>query len=218
MQERSGALERTDLGPKGLRTERSLKDAARRVFARDGYVNAKITDIAVEAGKSPASFYNYFQNKRQILEALLDDFMEALNDRTLLLTQPGTARYESLRAAVQAFWQTYQDFLPELVGVTQAAAVDEDFMRVWLRVRELGVQNIARAVAAAQRNGRLPARLDAMMAASALSSMLEHSCYLWLGMGVATLGRPSTDETAIETIATLWYRALWSPDEAGAGD
>jgi AcrR family transcriptional regulator len=205
----SEGAERADLGPKGRRTEQALKDAARRVIARDGYLNAKITDIALEAGRSPASFYNYFENKRHLLEVLLDDFMEVLLSRRLLLTSPETDPYMSLRAAIQAFWQTYREYRPELVGVMHAAAVDREFMSIWLRVRDTGIQNIFRILTDAQEAGRFPARLDAMVAASTLSSMLEHSCYLWLGMDMDALGRPPSDEVAVETLATLWYRAIW---------
>ena len=46
--------------PKGRATDEAFKEAARVVFARDGYLNAKITDIAAEAGRSAASFSNYY--------------------------------------------------------------------------------------------------------------------------------------------------------------
>ena len=35
---------------KGQATDEAFKDAARLVFARDGYLNAKISDIAEAAG------------------------------------------------------------------------------------------------------------------------------------------------------------------------
>ena len=44
------------------------------VFARDGYLNAKISDIAAEAGRSPASFYNYYDTKADLLIALAEEF------------------------------------------------------------------------------------------------------------------------------------------------
>ena len=37
---------------KGRQTDEAFRDAARLVFARDGYLNAKISDIAAAAGRS----------------------------------------------------------------------------------------------------------------------------------------------------------------------
>ena len=59
---------------KGRATDEAFKEAARRVFARDGYLNAKITDIAAEAGRSAASFYNYYDTKADLLIALAEEF------------------------------------------------------------------------------------------------------------------------------------------------
>ena len=46
-------------------TEVALKEAGRRVFARCGYLDAKITDIAAEAGRSVGSFYKHFAGKEE---------------------------------------------------------------------------------------------------------------------------------------------------------
>ena len=61
-------------------TEAALKDAARRVFARKGYLNAKITDITTEAGRAAGSFYNHFTSKEDLLKGLLADLL-AESDR-----------------------------------------------------------------------------------------------------------------------------------------
>ena len=50
-----------------------LLDAAKRVFARRGYRAANIADICKEANVARGTIYQYFQNKRDVLIALLDD-------------------------------------------------------------------------------------------------------------------------------------------------
>ncbi|MBN9622078.1 MAG: helix-turn-helix transcriptional regulator [Actinobacteria bacterium] len=55
--------------PRGLRTRTALVEAARTVFERDGYLEARITDITKEAGVAAGSFYTYFDSKEEIFEA-----------------------------------------------------------------------------------------------------------------------------------------------------
>ncbi len=59
---------------KGRQTDVAFREAARAVFAREGYLNAKISDIAAEAGRSVASFYNYYDTKADLLIALAEEF------------------------------------------------------------------------------------------------------------------------------------------------
>ena len=62
--------------PKGRRTWQQLLEAARAVFARDGYVNARMADIAEEAGLSMGALYRYFENKESVFEHLVTDIHE----------------------------------------------------------------------------------------------------------------------------------------------
>ena len=61
---------------KGLRTRNKILDAAGRVFARDGYVEARMLDIATEAGLSTGGLYRYFDNKTEVFAALIADLHE----------------------------------------------------------------------------------------------------------------------------------------------
>ncbi|MBM4358085.1 MAG: TetR/AcrR family transcriptional regulator [Deltaproteobacteria bacterium] len=48
-----------------------MVDAATRVFAQKGYDAATMKEIAAEAGYTAPAFYNYFEGKEQLFEALL---------------------------------------------------------------------------------------------------------------------------------------------------
>lgn len=54
-------------------TRKRLTDAARRIFARDGYVNARVEDIAAAAGKSRGAFYANFQDKEDVFFAIFEE-------------------------------------------------------------------------------------------------------------------------------------------------
>jgi hypothetical protein len=51
-------------------------------------------------------------------------------------------------------------------------------------------------------------------AASALSAMLEHSCYIWLGQG-GDRDVQFDDERALDALATIWVKSVcWRPAPA----
>lgn len=59
---------------------RLLIDAARRCVARGGYRNLSVDDVCAEAGLSKGAFYTYFEQKRDLLMALLDDDAAGLDE------------------------------------------------------------------------------------------------------------------------------------------
>ncbi len=53
--------------------------AAREVFARRGYHAAGVADIIEAAGVARGTFYNYFESKRAIFQAVLQELMDAVS-------------------------------------------------------------------------------------------------------------------------------------------
>ena len=192
---------------KGRATDEAFKEAARAVFARDGYLNAKIGDIAAQAGRSAASFYNYYDTKADLLIALAEEFHAEATALAVLPFRAGPARPEALREAIAGFWRTYAKRRGELIGIFQAAMVEGRFRDRWLELRGEAITRIAGAVRAAQADGYCPG-VDPVMTASALSAMLEHFCYIWLGQG-GEKGVPFDDERALDALCTIWVKAVY---------
>lgn len=62
--------------------------AATKVFARSGFFNSKVADVASEAGVADGTVYLYFKNKDDILVSIFDDHMnEALANGRKNLSQ-----------------------------------------------------------------------------------------------------------------------------------
>ena len=61
--------------PVGDKREAILR-AAIQVFARNGYFNSKVADIAREAGIADGTVYLYFKSKEEILHSIFDQSME----------------------------------------------------------------------------------------------------------------------------------------------
>jgi AcrR family transcriptional regulator len=56
-----------------ISTRRDLMNAARRIFARDGFEMARLEDIAAAAGKTRGAFYANFRDKEDVFFALFEE-------------------------------------------------------------------------------------------------------------------------------------------------
>jgi AcrR family transcriptional regulator len=194
-------------GRKGRETDEAFRRAARAVFARDGYLNAKISDIAAEAGRSVASFYNYYETKADLLIALAEEFHAEATEMAALPYRRGLSREDALREAVAGFWRTYAKRRGELIGIFQAAMLDGKFRDRWLKIRAEAISRIAAEIRRAQADGYCPG-VDPVLTASALSAMLEHFCYIWLGQG-GDRDVQFDDERALDALATIWVKSVY---------
>ncbi|GAA4185350.1 TetR/AcrR family transcriptional regulator [Streptosporangium oxazolinicum] len=61
---------------RGLRRMEEILDAAEEVIAEIGYADMTTNAVAERAGMSPGSLYQFFRNKEEILDGLLDRFTE----------------------------------------------------------------------------------------------------------------------------------------------
>jgi AcrR family transcriptional regulator len=192
---------------KGQRTEAAFLAAAREVFAEKGYFNAKISDIAARAGRSPGSFYNYYDNKEQLLQALLVSFgSEVLSG--VLPRGGASSPEEGVRAAVTAYWTTYKSYLPEMIGLFQMSMTDAAFRQRWREVRSLGIQGVLGGLQAAERGGQ-QIGLPLELLASALVGALESFCWTWLAAGGDDDVPAPDDDLAIDVLSAIWFRTVY---------
>src|SRR3954451_948802 len=91
-------------GGKGDRTRRRLLDIAIRRFAGDGFRRTSVSEIAREAGVTPATTYAYFTGKEGLFEAAVDA------DTAALMAE---ARTNVTGQTVRARWMPW---LPALVA------------------------------------------------------------------------------------------------------
>src|SRR5918911_4591826 len=79
-----------------------LLDAALAVFARRGYRDAGVDEIAAEAGYSKGALYWHFSGKEDLLMALLEERVDTpLRERFELLASAPPERDMSLEASRQ---------------------------------------------------------------------------------------------------------------------
>lgn len=199
---------------RGRETLEAIHAAARKLIAEKGFLKTTLSDIVKEAGKSPASFYNYYDSKEALLEHWAREFQREARERLLVAeaNSPSDPR-SRVGIAARAHWETYRERLAEMVGVYQLAMVNDDFAKVWDSICEEPVAGIARSIVRAQSRGYCPG-LDPRLAAEAIVAMLNQFCYEKLANGRAAT---VDDEACIATLADMWFRSIyWKPDDASA--
>jgi AcrR family transcriptional regulator len=58
---------------RALVTRGQLIEAARLIFARDGFQSARIEEIAAQAGKTRGAFYDHFRDKEDVFFAIFEE-------------------------------------------------------------------------------------------------------------------------------------------------
>jgi AcrR family transcriptional regulator len=193
---------------KAAQTEVALKEAGRRVFARRGYLDTKITDITSEAGRSVGSFYQHFAGKEELLQALLADWTAQAGEE-LAGHEAGDNLSEepALRARVAVYWHTYRAHLPEIRALAQAAQVSPAFAQQVARIRHAELQTMRDHLERLRTAGvELPG--DPAVLASAFNALLEGFCAIWIAGGGEPIGRALSDEEAIDTLTGLLTHGL----------
>ena len=193
---------------KAAATEAMLKDAARRVFARQGYLNTKITDITAEAGRAAGSFYNHFAGKEELLEALAADIFTEATER---ITEHGTdhdlSEPTQLREHVATTWYSFKTHVPEIAALNEAALVNPELARRWEEMRASRVEIMRDHLERLRRDGwELPG--DAFVVASAMVSLLQQFCTVWLIHGGEPGARQVSDDEAIDTLTAFILRGI----------
>ncbi|MET0965171.1 MAG: TetR/AcrR family transcriptional regulator [Nakamurella sp.] len=201
----------------GIRKERAaetalaLKEAARRQFLERGYLNTKITDITVAAGRATGSFYEHFSSKEELLQALLAD-MQAQASSDITGQHPAdhdlTDRTQ-LRAHLAVAWSVMRGNLPVMMALFESSMAQSPTSgQAWRRL--IDDTDILRSHLEHVRaqGHQLPG--DPVLVAAAMGGMLSMMAYSLL---------PSTsvgysDDQVIDTLTDLLLTGISGPAPA----
>ena len=90
-----------------MNRRQQLLEAARRVFAKEGFHGASIKRIATEAGlKSPSLVYWYFQHKKGLFQAMAEELSPVLSQLPSLWERINDPPEEMLLLIARAFLST----------------------------------------------------------------------------------------------------------------
>ena len=202
--------ERT-IGPrstKGARTRLRLLAAAKEIFEENGFLEARISDIAERAGLSHGSFYHYFDSKEQIFRevaAAVDEELGApLSNVILSPSSSGVPPQERLHEALRQHFETYRK-QARIMGIVEEVSRYDDHVRDLLltRHRQYTAQ-VAASIRQMQKRGLADRKLDPTVAAAVVGALTGRFAELWLVQGAVDC---SFDD-AVDQVTRLIVNAL----------
>jgi TetR/AcrR family fatty acid metabolism transcriptional regulator len=158
-----------------------ILEAAEKAFARRGFYNARISEIASEAGVADGTIYLYFKSK----DDLLISWFEWRMERVVLDLEDAVAGAASASDKVAAFIEAHL----EMVAANPAAA---EVLTVELRqstkfMKEYSapmfgefLKLLAGIIAEGQKTGELDSEVPAPLAARAIFGAIDELALAWL--------------------------------------
>lgn len=187
---------------KGQTRRTELLLAARRVFERKGFLDARIADIVAEARVAQGTFYTYFDDKDAIFEEVARSAVDEMLMALRADTHPADP-YDRIAAANRRFVNAYRPNARILALIDQVGSFTPAMRMLRLALREEFVDRSAQGIQRLQRDGQADPDVDPTLVAEVLGTMVEHTCYVWLN-----LGKEYDEEALLETLADVWARAI----------
>jgi AcrR family transcriptional regulator len=127
-----------------------ILDAARKIFAKKGFADATMDEIAATSGLAKGTLYLYFKSKRDVYLRTLQHGSTELLKRVTANTQEVTGVRAKLRTTIATrveYAEENRDFikiyLTEFINVTHPVSINKDFRDVQLKLAQ-GLEQVLR--------------------------------------------------------------------------
>jgi len=169
----------------GLNNKRErILDAAVRVFAQEGFYNAKVSQIAHAAGVADGTIYLYFKSKDDLLISLFENRMERINENLRLALASETTAAARLRRVVRLHLELVESnrHMAEVICVELRQS--SKFIKEYANPKFAEfLRLIAGAVLEGQKTGELRSDIDPQITARSLFGALDEISLAWLVKG-----------------------------------
>ncbi len=199
---------------RGVAARARLLDAAKLVFEEDGFLEARITDIAERAGLSHGSFYHYFDSKEEIFREVaktMEDLLSApLNAVVFDAGSVATPR-ERILEGNRRFLESYRAEARIIGVIEQVSRYDSQISAERTENQRNDLPRVVDSIRQLQRRGAVDPTLDPEISAVALAAMVHRFAEIWL----VQKSFESTLEVAAEQLTKLFVNALQLQDAPG---
>lgn len=171
------------------RTRAALLESAARHLSRYGYGNLKLEQVARDAGYTRGALYHQFEDKDDLVLAVLRWVDETWREEAARLIEPGQKPVDELLALARAHAiYCRRDVARFAIALRlEFAGQDHPVGHEIERVSETGVRRAARLIKAGRADGSIPPGPPVRTTAQALMGALE-------GVVIGVPARPPHDE------------------------
>jgi AcrR family transcriptional regulator len=191
-----------------MSTRERLIDATERIIRRQGIMAVTTKDIAHEAGYAEATLYRHFQDKTDLLLAVMAERISG-HFLSLIAELPRRAGQASVSATLEELVAAALEFFTHTMPLNVALAADPTLAaHHYQRLRELGagpevaLHNVMAYLEAEQRLGRVRADANPAAIATILLGVSFNYAQVRHDAGAATTVLPE-NRFAHETVRTL---------------
>ena len=186
------------------KTKENIIDAALEIFDECGYMKAKISKITEKANVGYGTFYQYFKNKKELLNFLSEEMSNNIGGYTHLETQKLLDIKKRFYHGVIYILDFYLKYRTVFLIVSEAAVSDKTFVDSERKIHKNLFESIALDINYFINNGLCRKSVD-NMTIFAIGCMIEGYAKQMLKMPEEEV---DTDKIA-KTLAKASYNALF---------
>ena len=155
-----------------------ILDAAEKIFFRKGFQDTTVDDIAEQAELSKGTVYLYFKSKEELASAIVYHGISIMNDAFRKASdsrEKGIEKIEEIGKAFFTFYREHTDharFMRSLGQLRQQGHSCGQQKKIAKKSGE-GMQIMAEAITAGQKDGSIRKDLDPLMTALALAAFSQ---------------------------------------------
>jgi AcrR family transcriptional regulator len=148
--------------------------AVERLLGHATYAEISVEQIAEEAGISRSSFYNYFEDKGDLLRVLTEDVVgELIEAARAWWDLPASASKAEVRAALSGLVDVYRRHELLMAAVVETTTYDDRVRERFGAMMRTAADGVATHIRAGQKDGVVHPDLDAERVAAWLTWMTE---------------------------------------------
>jgi AcrR family transcriptional regulator len=195
---------------KGALTRARIVEAAKKVFEEDGFLDARISDIAETAGLSHGAFYHYFDSKEEVFREVaagVDERLSAPLESVILDESSGFPAERRVREALSRHLTSYRAEARIIGVIEQVSRYDEQVGAMRFARHQEYNKQVADSIRRLQRHGLADKALKPQIAAAILGAMTQRFAEMWLVQGFVqcTLSE-AVDQLTLAFVNTLGLR------------
>jgi AcrR family transcriptional regulator len=187
---------------RGRRTRQKVLQAARRILVRRGYEAARVEEITRLARVGYGTFYKYFHNKQDVLEAVMDDVYTELNQASFPTQVEASHLEDQIRTGITNYLTVYFRNREVLLALQPAALMSPRIRKFLDDMRERDVQWMVQELRKLSQQGwRLGGNLEVFSVA------MLHSVDAVAQNWITRRQHLEIHEVA-DTLCDIWFRTI----------